>query len=253
MGGIAYISENDWRCAATAAITVNMLRACIDDGVGTLLYASSACVYPTSLQGADPVPLSESLVYPEAPEGGYGSEKLFSERLCGYAAASSGLQVRIARLFNVYGPLGSWCDGREKAPAAICRKVAEVALGKSEDVLVWGDGAQLRSFLYIDDCVTGLIALAQAGATGPVNLASDQLVNIGELVEMVSEVAGVKVKARYEEAGPTGVRARIPDIGRARQELGWYPSVPLSEGIRVTYRWIYGQMGHLDAVTCGHH
>ncbi|MEV0620011.1 NAD-dependent epimerase/dehydratase family protein [Nonomuraea sp. NPDC050404] len=243
MGGISYISENDWDCASSVAMTVNLLRAATERDVRSFVYASSACVYPATLQGSDPSPLREELAHPGDPEGGYGWEKLFSERLCRYAARAGGPGVRIARLFNVYGPHGTWRGGREKAPAAICRKVAEVALGKSDQVVVWGTGTQLRSFLYIDDCVRGLAALARAGDARPTNLASDELVTVAELTALTAAVAGVEVSLRYDPAQPTGVRARIPDISCAAQRLDWHPAFSLLEGIRLTYRWICGQLG----------
>ncbi|MFB4276739.1 NAD-dependent epimerase/dehydratase family protein [Nonomuraea sp. MTCD27] len=247
MGGIAYISRNDWDCASSVVMTVNLLRAAIEGEVRSFVYASSACVYPAILQGLTPSPLSEELAHPIDPEGGYGWEKLFSERLCRYAARSSDLGVRMVRLFNVYGPHGSWRGGREKAPAAICRKVAEVALGRSDHVVVWGTGAQLRSFLYIDDCVRGLAAAAESGDAEPTNLASSELVTVAELAKLVSAVAGLEAPFRYDEAQPTGVHARVPDISRAARRLGWQPSVSLLDGIRFTYRWIHDQVGQSSA------
>jgi GDP-D-mannose 3', 5'-epimerase len=241
MGGIAYISENDWRCASSVTMTVNLLRAAMRTDVQRFLYTSSACVYPRDLQSDKPKPLREPLTNSVNPENGYGWEKLFSEQLCAYAESADKLTTRVARLFNVYGPYGSWADGREKAPAAICRKVADASLTGSRQISVWGSGAQVRSFLYVDDCITGLLSLMDSKCTEPVNLASAELVTIAEFVQMVTTVAGVRVEACFDETQPVGVHARLPDTTRALRELNWSPSTSLRNGIKVTYDWIREQ------------
>jgi GDP-D-mannose 3',5'-epimerase len=224
-----------------------MLGAAIRGNVRKFVYTSSACVYSPDLQRGTPVPLHETLALPLNPERGYGWEKLFSEQLCDYASSSSVLRTEVARLFNVYGPHGSWCDGREKAPAAICRKVAEAAHIGSRQIEVWGSGAQVRSFLYIDDCITGLISLADAGYAGPVNLASTELATITEFVQVVASVAGVDIEPRFDETRPIGAHARVPDTTRAQRELKWRPTVSLRDGIEVLYPWIYEQVSKRHA------
>jgi GDP-D-mannose 3', 5'-epimerase len=242
MGGIAYINENDWQCASSVTMTVNMLRAAIHADVHKFLYTSSACVYPMDLQSDKPRPLSEESTRSIHPENGYGWEKLFSEQLCAYARSTGRLTTRIARLFNVYGPYGSWNDGREKAPAAICRKVAQASLAGSKQISIWGSGAQVRSFLYVDDCVTGLLSLVTGDCVEPVNLASTELVTIADFVRLVATVAGVDVEPRFDETKPVGVHARAPDTTRALQKLSWCPTTDLRSGIKVTYEWIWEQM-----------
>ncbi|MFE0253263.1 NAD-dependent epimerase/dehydratase family protein [Streptomyces sp. NPDC059010] len=241
MGGIDYISRHDFSCASSAAMTVNLLRAATYAQVSTFVFASSACIYPRSLQGLDAEPLVESRVQPVDPEGGYGWEKLFSEHLCSYAA---GLipNIRVARLFNVYGPYGAWNDGREKAPAALCRKVALASLQGRTDICVNGDGTQTRSFLYIDDCVSGLLSLARSGYDAPVNLASLELVSIEELALLVGSVAGIRVDLSFDLTAPCGVQSRVPDTERALGELGWRAATSLEHGIRLTYKWINEQL-----------
>jgi GDP-D-mannose 3', 5'-epimerase len=242
MGGVGYITRHDWPCAASITATVNMLNAAGREGVPLFVYTSSACVYPASLQRENPAPLAEGRAMPSAPEGGYGWEKLFSERLCEYAASEFGIGVRVARLFNVYGPFTDWQSDRAKAPAAICRKVARAALFPQREVEIWGTGQQLLSFLYASDCVDGLVALARSQVAAPVNLASTQVVSIRQLAELIAQVAGVDITFRFNDSQPTGVGARIPDISRARQHLQWAPLVALAEGVQSTYRWIYDQV-----------
>jgi GDP-D-mannose 3',5'-epimerase len=242
MGGIEYITRNDWSCASSVAMTVNVLQAAITLGTRKLVYTSSACVYPPALQSSKPIPLVEAQAYPANPEQGYGWEKLFSERLCSYASATSDLNTEVARLFNVYGPHGTWSGGREKAPASICRQVAEVSRGTTTSVELRGTGTQQRSFLYVDDCVTGLLMLADANCNEPLNIASTELVRITQLARITASVAGVKIDLYFDPEKPIGVKARIPDITRAHHGLNWYPKVPLAEGINVTYQWIREQL-----------
>ncbi|WUR60380.1 NAD-dependent epimerase/dehydratase family protein [Micromonospora chokoriensis] len=242
MGGIGYITRHDWDCASSVTITRNVLDAAIRAGCGQILYTSSACIYPVAFQGSAAKPLKEELALPAAPEGGYGWEKLYSERLCRYAADVSGMDVRIARLFNVFGPHGDWRGGREKAPAALCRKLLEAERRSDKQVRVWGDGTQRRSFLYVTDCIRGLLLLMQSPVTNPINIASEELVSIPRLVELTSQVAGVRVEAVFDERMPIGVHSRVPDIQAAREHLNWSASVPLEEGIQCTYAWIKEQM-----------
>jgi GDP-D-mannose 3',5'-epimerase len=248
MGGIDYISRHDLSCASSAAMTINLLRACTAADVSGFVFTSSACVYPRSLQDSDPRPLAETQIDPVDPEGGYGWEKLFSEKLCGYAAQHIP-NVRIARLFNVYGPHGAWNDDREKAPAAICRKVALAALNGRSDIRINGDGTQIRSFLYIDDCVSGLLCLARSTCSAPVNLASTELVSISELAEMTASIAGIRINISVDPGMPSGVRARIPDTTRAIRRLGWRATTPLEHGLDATYRWISEQVASMPKLS----
>ncbi len=240
MGGIEYITRHDWECATSVAMTVNILRAAREYEVSRFVYTSSACVYPKGLQGRRPKPLRETDIDPPDPEGGYGWEKYFSERICRYAADRIP-HVRVARLFNVYGPHGAWNGGREKAPAAICRKVNESAFGGDGRIVLHGDGSQLRSYLYVDDCVSGLIAEASSAYADPVNLASLEVVSVADLARLVASIADVSLALEFDRDTPTGVQARIPDISRAARELGWRPSVSLREGMRRTYEWVAEQ------------
>ncbi|WP_157880720.1 NAD-dependent epimerase/dehydratase family protein [Streptomyces sp. Root1310] len=241
MGGISYIRRHDFDCASSAAMTINLLRASAACGVSDFVFTSSACVYPQALQGADPSPLSESQIHPVEPEGGYGWEKLFSEKLCAYASQRIP-NIRIARLFNVYGPQGAWNDGREKAPAAICRKVALAALNGQPRIRIHGDGTQIRSFLHVDDCVAGLLRLVRSTCSDPVNLASTELVSIRELAELVATQAGIRITISFDSSMPSGVQARVPDITRALHRLEWHATIPLTEGLGATYQWIDKQV-----------
>ncbi|MFJ3416561.1 NAD-dependent epimerase/dehydratase family protein [Streptomyces sp. NPDC086082] len=241
MGGIGYIRRHDFDCASSAAMTINLLRASAASGVSGFVFTSSACVYPQALQGVDPRPLSEAQIHPLDPEGGYGWEKFFSEKLCGYAGQQI-QRIRIARLFNVYGPHGAWNDGREKAPAAICRKVALAALNGRSRIRVHGDGTQIRSFLHVDDCVTGLMRLARSTCSEPVNLASTELVSIRELAELIATQADVRITLSFDPSMPSGVQARVPDITRALRWLEWRAAIPLAEGLGATYQWIDEQV-----------
>jgi nucleoside-diphosphate-sugar epimerase len=219
-----------------------------------MVYTSSACVYPQALQKSPDVsPLKEEDAHPYDPDEGYGWEKLFTEKLCGYYANEYGLETRVARFHNVYGPLGTYQGGREKAPAAICRKVA---LAQSEDEIeVWGDGEQTRSFMYVDDCVEGIHRLLKSDCRQPLNLGTDRLVTINGLVDIVCTIAGKKLTKRHNFTGPQGVRGRNSDNTRLRQVLGWEPGVSLEEGLTTTYRWIeselrqLGEQGRMAAAT----
>lgn len=242
MGGAGYIftGENDAELMHNSAtINLNVLDACYKRNVKRIFYSSSACVYPKYNQNDPNNPIcTEDSAYPAQPDSEYGWEKLFSERLFLAYGRNHGMGVRVARYHNVFGPEGSWNDGREKAPAAICRKVALAPNGG--EIEIWGDGEQTRSFLYIDECLDGTIHLMRSDWTGPVNIGSDRMVTINQLADMVAEIAGKTVQRKHIP-GPTGVRGRKSDNTLIRARLGWAPSRPLEEGMRRTYEWIAQQ------------
>ncbi|HET7037783.1 MAG TPA: NAD-dependent epimerase/dehydratase family protein [Thermomicrobiaceae bacterium] len=242
MGGIGYISANHAGIARNnVLINSHMPEAARLAGVERFLYSSSACIYPAYRQeSADVTALREEDAYPAAPEEGYGWEKLFSEKLCQYYYQDFGLETRVVRFHNVYGPLGSYVGGREKAPAAICRKVA--LAGDGDTIQVWGDGRQTRSFMYIDDCVEGLLRLMRSDYHEPLNLGTDRLVTIDELVDIVAGIAGKTLHKRHDLSQPQGVRGRNSDNSRLRAVLGWEPSIALEDGLRQTYAWIASQL-----------
>src|SRR5205823_5680570 len=197
-----------------------------------------ACVYAADKQtSADVIALKEEDAYPAMPEDGYGWEKLFSERMCRHFREDFGITTRVARYHNVYGPHGSWTGGREKAPAAICRKVAQAKTSCCHEIEVWGDGNQTRSFTYIDDCIEGTKRLMNSDVMEPVNVGSDQLVTVNELIDIVEKIAGIRVQRKYRLDAPLGVRGRNSDNTRIRRLLGWAPTTPLEEGLETTYRW----------------
>jgi len=243
MGGAGYLFTGDHDAAVmhnSALINLNVLEYNRLAGPKKLFYASSACVYPAYNQSDPNSPkCSEDSVYPAQPDSEYGWEKLFSERLYLAYMSNYGVEVRVARFHNIFGPEGTWCGGREKAPAAICRKVAEASGG--DEVDVWGDGRQTRSFLYIDECLEGVRRLMESDFTGPVNIGSEELVTIDELARMVIEIAGKKLRIRHVP-GPQGVRGRNSDNHLLYQRLGWAPSRPLREGLEKTYRWVEAQV-----------
>jgi GDP-D-mannose 3', 5'-epimerase len=242
MGGIGYITAYHADISRNnILITAHMLEASRQNGIRRFLFSSSACVYNQSKQ-RDPnvTALCEEDAYPADPEPGYGWEKLFAEELCRYYYKDYGFETRIVRFHNVYGPLGTYEGGKEKAPAAICRKVA-----LSEDngeIEVWGDGEQTRSFMYVDDCVEGLTRIMASDYRGPLNLGTDELVTINELVDMVAGIAGKRLAKRHNLTGPQGVRGRNSDNSRLREVLGWEPSIPLEQGLAVTFKWIAKQV-----------
>lgn len=242
MGGIGYISSQRASIARNNTLmNINMLDAARDAGVRRFLYSSSACVYPHHLQtSADVLPLREDDAWPAQPEEGYGLEKLFGEKLCEYYLADHGLETRVVRFHNVYGPLGTYDGGREKAPAAICRKVALVEDGGEIDV--WGDGEQTRSFMHVDDCVEGISRIMESGYARPLNLGTDEMVTVNELVDLVAATAGKRVQRRHDRSKPQGVRGRNSDNSRLREVLGWEPRISLREGLVPTYRWIASQV-----------
>ena len=243
MGGIGYISSYRAHVARNnVLINAHMLEAAARRNVGRYFYSSSACIYPMYRQrAAEVVPLREEDAYPAEPEEGYGWEKLFSEKMCQYFAEEGKLETRIARFHNVYGPLGTFEGGREKAPAAICRKVALAEDG--DEIEVWGDGRQTRSFLYIDDCVDGIYRLTQSSYREPLNLGSDELISVDGLVDLVSSIAGKMLTKKHDTTKPQGVRGRNSDNRRLAMTLGWEPPTPLKEGLEPTYRWIASVAG----------
>jgi nucleoside-diphosphate-sugar epimerase len=243
MGGIGFIEAYRARCMLSVLINTQLLRAARESRVERFFFSSSACVYPEGLQdGPDVRPLAEPDAYPAMPEDGYGWEKLFSERMCRHFREDFGLETRVARYHNVYGPHGAWRGGREKAPAAICRKVAEAALTGSGRIEIWGDGRQTRSFTYIDDCVEGTLRIAGGDLADPVNLGSSELVTIDELVSTVEAIAGVELERVYDTSAPQGVRGRNSDNRLIREAFGWEPRVSLREGLERTYPWIAEQV-----------
>ena len=249
MGGMGFIEANRARCMLSVLINTHLLRAAAEAGVQRYFFSSSACVYPAYRQRTpDLAPLKESDAYPADPEDGYGWEKLFSERMCRHFTEDFGLETRVARYHNVYGPQGTWTGGREKAPAAICRKVAEAEVSGSHGIEVWGDGGQTRSFMYIDDCIEGTRRVIASDLDEPINVGSSEMVTINELIDIVEEIAGVKVTRRYEPDAPKGVRGRNSDNTMIRERLDWEPSIPLREGLEHTYRWVYDQVAALERV-----
>lgn len=244
MGGIGFITEQQFHCAHSALMTMNMLDASIDAGVDRFMLSSSACVYPTHLQefSTGDVALTEDDAWPARPEPGYGLSKLFEEELCRYAARDAGLDVRVARFHNIYGPHGTWVGGKEKAPAAIARKVAAAAITGDLSIEVWGDGEQRRSFCYIDDCVAALTALMASDHVEPLNIGSAEMVTINDLVTITERIAGVTLNRVYDDDAPTGVRGRNSDNTRCAEVLGFAPSTPLEVGMTETFSWVAAQV-----------
>jgi len=243
MGGIGFIEHNKALCMLSVLINTHLLMASHKAGVQKYLFASSACVYATDKQ-TDPnvTALREEDAYPASPEDGYGWEKLFSERMCRHFAEDFGLQTCVARYHNVYGPHGTFDGGREKAPAAICRKVILAKLSGKHEIEIWGDGNQTRSFMYIDDCIKGTRMMMDRDIPGPLNIGSSELVSINQLVDIVEEIAGVRLKRTYNLRAPKGVMGRNSDNTRIQKIMEWQPSISLRQGMENTYRWIYDQM-----------
>lgn len=243
MGGMGFIENNKALCMLSVLINTHMLMAAREAGVERFFYSSSACVYNAEKQKSeDVVPLKEDDAYPAIPEDGYGWEKLFSERMCRHFEEDFGLQTRVARYHNVYGPLGTYDGGREKAPAAICRKVIQAKLSGRHEIEIWGDGHQTRSFMHIDDCIYGTQAILESDIREPINLGSSELVTINQLVDIVEEIGGVKLNRHYKLDAPKGVNGRNSDNTLIQQYLGWEPSVKLRDGLAETYAWIEEQM-----------
>lgn len=252
MGGIGYITSSHAGITLhNTLINVNMIKTARENGAKRFLFSSSACIYPQYLQTKpDVTPLREDDAFPADPEEGYGLEKLYMEKMCQYFSEDWGFPTRVVRFHNVYGPLGTYDGGREKAPAAISRKIAGIEDGGT--IEIWGDGQQTRSFMHVDDCVEGIYRIMQSDYDKPLNLGTDELVTIDQLVDMVAEVAGKRVVKRHDTSRPQGVRGRNSDNSRLREILDWEPRIMLKDGIVPTYRWIAemvagsreGQHGH---------
>ena len=243
MGGMGFIERNKALCMLSVLINTHLLSAAHEARVERYFYSSSACIYPLGLQDSpDVTALKEADAYPALPEDGYGWEKLFSERMCRHFYEDFGVETRVARYHNVYGPNGTYDGGREKAPAAICRKVAQAQLAGSNEIEIWGDGEQTRSFTYIDDCLEGTRRLMESDFREPLNIGSSQLVTINGLVDIVEEIAGVELTRRYNLQEPQGVRGRNSDNALIQEVLGWEPSTSLETGLEQTYRWIYDDL-----------
>lgn len=241
MGGMGFISSNHSQILRNNILmSVNTLDAARRNGASRYFFSSSACIYPEYLQeDAEVVPLKEEDAYPAQPQDAYGWEKLVTERLCMHYAEDHGMDTRVARFHNIFGPLGTWEGGREKVPAAICRKVAVAKLTNDPEIEIWGDGEQTRSFCYVDDCVRGIEMLTESDIGDPLNIGQDRLVTINELADIVAGAAGIEIRRRHVP-GPQGVRGRNSDNTRVTEDLGWAPQVSLEEGLARTYEWIEG-------------
>lgn len=244
MGGIGFIENNKALCMLSVLINTHMLMAAHHAGVQRYFYSSSACVYAADKQSDPNISgLRESDAYPAMPEDGYGWEKLFSERMCRHFSEDLGLTTRVARFHNIYGPFGTYDGGREKAPAAICRKVIRAKLSGSNEIEIWGTGEQTRSFTYIDDCLYGVTRILNSqDITFPINLGSSEKVTINQLVDIVEQIAGIRLKRSYKLDAPKGVDGRNSENTLIKKMLGWEPCVPLRSGMEKTYAWIYDQM-----------
>jgi GDP-D-mannose 3', 5'-epimerase len=242
MGGMGFIENNKALCMLSVLINTHMLQAAVPAGVKRFFYASSACVYNADKQRTFEAPsLKEEDAYPAQAEDGYGWEKLFSERMCRHFSEDYGLYVRVARFHNVYGPWGTWDGGREKAPAAVCRKVIEAKVSGKHEIEIWGTGNQTRSFMFIDDCTKGIQMIMDSDIKEPINLGSAEAVTINQLVDIVEHIANVKLNRKYDLSAPKGVNGRNSDNTLIQKYLGWEPNTPLRVGMAKTYEWIYGQ------------
>jgi nucleoside-diphosphate-sugar epimerase len=243
MGGMGFIENNKAACMLSVLINTHLLMAAKDHGTKRFFYASSACVYNGSKQDSEDNPgLKEEDAYPAMPEDGYGWEKLFSERMCRHFYEDYGIETRVARYHNVYGPLGTWDGGREKAPAALARKVATAKIKNSHSLEIWGDGEQTRSFTYIDDCIKGTLLLMESDVREPINIGSDQMVSINQMVGMLEKIAGIELQREYNLSAPKGVRGRNSENSKVRKLLGWEPTITLELGLLQTYNWIHEQI-----------
>jgi nucleoside-diphosphate-sugar epimerase len=243
MGGMGFIENNKAACMISVLINTHLLLAAKECGLDRFFYASSACVYNGDKQTDPKNPgLKESDAYPALAEDGYGWEKLFSERMCRHFREDYGLTTRVARFHNVYGPFGTFDGGREKAPAAISRKVIEAGISGKKEIVIWGDGLQTRSFMYIDDCIKGIQDIMYSDIEEPLNLGSSEMVSINELVDMVEDIAGYKLVRKYDLNAPKGVRGRNSENTLIKKYLGWEPSIPLRKGLKKTYNWISEQV-----------
>ena len=243
MGGMGFIENNKAECMLSVLINTNLLRSSVINKVKKYFFSSSACVYNASKQNyAFVEALKEDDAYPADPEDGYGWEKLFSERMCRHFYEDFGLETRVVRYHNVYGPLGTYDGGREKAPAAICRKIADAKINNIKKIDVWGDGEQTRSFMYIDDCIEGTKKIFNSNLTEPYNVGSSEQVSINQMIEMIEEIAGYKVEKNYQLDKPKGVRGRSSNNDKIKKNLNWSPEIKLKKGLTLTYKWIFDQL-----------
>jgi len=250
MGGMGFIMNNKADCMLSVLINTNLLRASKINNVIKFLYSSSACIYNTDLQEETFINgLEEKHAYPANPEDGYGWEKLFSERMCRHFFEDYGIETRVVRYHNVYGPYGTFDGGREKAPAAISRKVIEAKINAKDSIDVWGDGEQTRSFLYIDDCIEGTLKLFESNHREPINIGSDEQVSINQLVDVVEKISELKLKRKYQLDKPLGVRGRSSNNDKLKEVLKWNYSTKLEEGMKKTYNWIYESLTNNDLST----
>tara|TARA_Y100000816_G_C26089144_1_gene575266 strand:- start:547 stop:1545 length:999 start_codon:yes stop_codon:yes gene_type:complete len=250
MGGMGFIENNKAECMLSVLITTNLLRASIENKAKKLFFSSSACVYNAGKQLKTFVPgLKETDAYPAEPEDGYGWEKLFSERMCRHFSEDFGLETRVARYHNVYGPLGTYGGGREKAPAALCRKIIKAKINKDKNIEVWGDGEQTRSFMYIDDCLEGTLKVFNSNFNDVFNVGSDEQVSINQMIEIIEQIANYKVGKNYLLDKPKGVRGRSSDNTFIKQKLKWSPSISLKAGLEKTYKWIFDDISKKDNVS----
>ena len=243
MGGMGFIENNKAECMLSVLINTNLLRSCKINNIKKYFFSSSACVYNAQKQKQTFVKgLKEADAYPAEPEDGYGWEKLFSERMCRHFTEDFNLDTRIVRYHNIFGPLGTYDGGREKAPAALCRKIINAKINKKKEIEVWGDGEQTRSFLYIEDCIEGTLKVFNSNSNNVFNVGSDEQVSINQMIEIIENIANYKVKKNYDLSKPKGVRGRSSDNTFIKSELSWEPSIKLKDGLEKTYSWIYDQI-----------
>ena len=243
MGGMGYIENNKAECMLSVLINTNLLRAGLQNKISKYYFSSSACVYNASKQNDTFIDgLKEEDAYPAMPEDGYGWEKLFSERMCRHFYEDFGLDVRIARYHNIYGPEGTYDGGREKAPAALCRKIINAKLKKEKNIEVWGDGKQTRSFLYIDDCIEATMSVFDSDFTDVFNIGSEEQVSINQMIDKIEKIADYKVDRKYDISKPKGVRGRSSDNSLINSKINWFPKFSLNDGLEKTYNWIYSSI-----------
>ena len=243
MGGMGFIENNRALCMLSVLVNTHMLMACKEFNVKKYFFSSSACAYNKDLQNETTITgLKESDAYPANPEDGYGWEKLFSERMCRHFLEDYGLDVKVARYHNIFGPNGTYDGGREKAPAALCRKIINSIINNSDSINVWGDGKQTRSFLYIDDCIEATLKLFDSEHHGPINIGSEEKVSINEMIDKIEEISSKKVKRNYQLDKPKGVRGRNSDNTLIRNQLNWEPKFSLYQGLEKTYKWIFTEI-----------
>jgi nucleoside-diphosphate-sugar epimerase len=243
MGGMGFIENNKAECMLSVLINTNLLRASLKHNIDKFFFSSSACVYNSKKQSKNFIPgLKEEDAYPADPEDGYGWEKLFSERMCRHFTEDFGLNTRVARYHNVYGPIGTFDGGREKAPAALCRKIAYAKMNKLDSIDVWGDGEQTRSFLYIDDCIVGTKKVFESNYSEVFNVGSEEQVSINQMIDIIEDIAEYKIKKNFQFDKPKGVRGRSSDNTLIRNRINWKPSYNLRQGLQKTYKWIYDEL-----------